>query len=821
MARASWWDEAAQDLRFAIRSLRRQPGFTAAAILTLAFGIGATTAILSVVDGVLVRPLPYPNAERAVLLWSSRNGGTAPFSAPNYFDIKSQAQSLERVTAFRNWTFTLLEDGQAELVSGSRVASGLFESLGVRPALGRTFRSEDEAVGSEPVALIGDALWRRRFGADRAIVGRQIELNAQKYTVVGVMPPGFAFPRGAELPAGFQFGPRTEIWTPLIFSQIELQLRGLQNLAVLGVIKPGVEPGTARADLDVIARRLEEQFPQVNTRVGIRLIPMIESAVAPVRPALLVLLGAVAFLLLIACVNVSNLLLTRTAARSREVALRGALGASAPRLARQFITENLLLAIAGGALGVVLAGIGKGALLAFAPAGLPRVDDVALDWRILGGILAVVMVVGVGFGLLVSSEAIGGDRAEALREGSRGSGGVGRRRLRNGLVVLEVAVSVVLLAGAGVLARTFQNLRRIEPGFRADSVLVAQLNLPLRSSDFSQFPRLSAAWRRFYYNVLEPLGQRPGVRAAAVVTMVPLTGGIESTGFSIDGKPPAPPDNPYTALFVGASDDYFAVMGIPLVRGRTFGAAERDSTATGIVISEAMAKKYWPGEDPVGQRIRGIFRPFFEVIGVVKDIRHRDLGSPPEPVIYLPISIYSSPSMSLVVRTAADPMSELATVRSVIRAVDPAVPVTDPRPLEAVLAGAVAQQRFSATLIGGFAVAALALAMLGLYGVISFGVARRTRELGVRLALGAAPGSLMAMVVKEGVVLSLIGVGIGLAGAVALSRVLGRLVFEVSPSDPVTLGLASLLLVAVALVASLAPARRATRIDLVTALREE
>ncbi len=827
MRRSEWWDEFRQDLRFALRTLRRQPGFSAIAVLTLAFGIGATTAILSIVNGVLLRPLPYPNGDRVVQVWETGKPGTpgdgsvGPFSGADFVDLRAQSSTLERLAAFRNWNYTLAAGGEADLLAGARVSPGFFEALGVQARLGRTFSPADEQVGGESAAILGDGLWRRRFGADPGVVGRPITLDGRQFTVVGVMPRGFQFPRGAELPAGFQFAARTEIWTPLVVTPGEMQLRYVHNLAVLGLPRPGVTPSALAADLDLVMGRVAELNPRTNTNATARAASMREQAVSGVRPALLVLLGAVGFLLLIACVNVSNLLLTRTAARYREVAVRSALGAGRRRLLRQFVTENLMLALAGGLLGLVVAVVGKGALLAVAPASLPRLDEVAIDWRVLGGVFAVVVLVGLAFGGLVVSEAIQGDQVESLREGSKGSGGRSRRRLRSGLVVLEVAVSVVLLAGAGALGRTFVNLRRVAPGIRTDHVLTAQISLPRLTSDFRQFPRLAPGWARFYRQFTDALAQRPGIRSAGVVTSLPLSGAWESSGFQVVGRPPLPAGESREAVYAGVSEGYFDALGIPLVRGRLFSAVDRDSAASVALISESMARTYWPNEDPVGARIEAFFGRPLEIVGVVGDVRTRDLGAVPAPTMYFPLSLYPAPTMRLVVRSSGDPLGQVAAVRSALRAIDPTVPLTEIRPMDEVLAESVAQQRFSALLMGGFALAALGLAVLGLYGVISFGVARRGREIGVRLALGAEPRQVVGMVVREGIAMALIGVALGLVGAVALGRLLSSLVYQVSPSDPLTLAGVCVSLLLVAVLASLVPARRAMLVDPVTAFREE
>lgn len=827
--RAEWWDALGQDLRFAVRTLRRQPGFALAAVLTLGFGIGATTAILSVVDGVLLRPLPYPNGGRAVLVWiANREVGPSrqlPFSAANFVDFRARTETLAPVAAFRSWGYTLLSpDGEAEQLAGARSSAGLFEALGVRPRLGRAFERGDELPNAEPVAILGDGLWRRRFGADPAIVGQPITLSGQRFTVVGVMPPGFHFPRGAELPAASGFGARTEVWTPLVLAPGELQFRGTLNLTVLGLPKPGLGRAAVDADLAAVFQQLEKQYPDFNTNLTAQASPLLETAVAGVRGALLVLLGAVGFLLLIACVNVSNLLVTRAAARHRELAIRRALGAGRGRLFRQLVTENLMLALAGGVLGVLVAAAGKGGLLALAPAALPRTDDVAVDWRVLSAVAALVLLVGIVFGGIVSAEVGSAGPVDRLREGARDSGGRSGRRLRSAMVVLEVATSLLLLAGAGVLGRTFLNLRRVEPGLSADGVLTARVSLPLLTSDFTQFGRLAPGWARFHGTLTEQLARQPGIRHVGVTTSLPLSGRWENSGFAIVGRPPPEPGRWLSALFAGVSDGYFEAVGMRLVRGRFFGPSDREPGQAGMIINEAMARRYWPGEDPIGARVISLFgEDGVEVVGVVADIRQRALATPPEPVMYFPLARYPSPSMILVVAgdPAHDPRALLPAVRETLRAVDPGVPLTEVRTMREVLAESLAEERFSATLLGGFALAALGLAVVGLYGVISFGVARRSREIGIRLALGAEPGRVLALVLREGLGLSLLGVVIGLVGAVALGRVLAGLVYDVSPTDPVTLAAVALLLIGVAVAASAVPARRAMRLDPLRALRDD
>ena len=812
-----------QDLHFAFRSLRKHPGYSLAALLTLAGGIGAVTAILSVVNGVILRPLPYPNADRVVLVWTAGQpntpmaGVTLPFSGANFVDLASQNRSLEYTAAFRAWPMTLSGAESAELLDGAKVSAGFFEALGVTPFMGRTFTREDDRDGAPPVAILSHSVWRHRFGADAGVLGQQVRLNDVSYTVVGVMPPGFAFPRGGEFSAAFRFALRTEVWTPMAFLPSQLQFRGMQNLAVLALPRPGLTREAVTSDLELVMQRLAEQYP-VNQYTTAKVEGLLDGPTSRIGPALLVLLGAVGFLMILACANVANLLLTRTLARSREVAVRTALGAPRKRILSQFLTENLVLSLLGGLLGVGLALILKDAVLALAPDRLPRLDDVGLDWRAAAMIVGLVLLVGALLGLVSGAQTTSIQGIEELRDGTRTSGSPASRKLRSGLVIVEVALSVVLLAGAGALGRTFVNLRSVKPGFDHERVLTARMVYPLFTNDFTQFATLGPEWRRFYNQVSEAVAALPGVRAAGVISSLPLSGAWENTAFGIAGRPPA--SQGPNAFFTGVSEGYFATLGIPLLKGRLFDGTDRDS-ARSVLISAALASKYFPNQDPIGQQLTVFGSNALEIIGIVGDVHQQELSKQAEPALYLPLTAYPAPHMTLVVRADGDPMALVGQIRERVRAINPAVPVINPRAMDDVLGESLAQQRFSATLLGFFAVAALALAVLGLYGVISFGVARRTREIGVRLAIGAEPARVLGMVIREGLSLGLAGVGIGLLGALLLGKLLAGLVFEVSATDPLTLFAVGGLLAIVAVLASWIPARRAMRMDPAVVLRAE
>jgi putative ABC transport system permease protein len=826
MSFTSWIAEFRHDLRFAWRAAWKHPGYSLAAILTLACGIGAVTTMLSVVNGVLLRPLPYPNAGRAVLLWTTgRPGtpgptGTLPLSGPNFLDLAGGARTLERAAAFRSWPVTFAGSDHTELLAGAKVSAGLFEVLGVQPVLGRPFTAEDDVPGAEPVVVLGHGLWMERFGGEPSVLGRVVTLDDARYTVVGVMPAGFAFPRGSELPSGFRFAPRTELWIPLALERGEPILRGLQNLAAIALPRPGVTLDQVGADLDLVMARVEAEYPGFNTNMTVRPAGLLDGPVGRVGTALYVLLGAVGMLLLLACANVSNLLLTRSVARRREVAIRGALGAGRGRMMRQFIAENLLLAGIGAAAGIGLAFALKGSVLALAPAGLPRLDDIALDWRVFGMVLGLMLLIGLGLGALSAAHLTAAGGIEELREGARTGGGRAARRFRQGLTTLEVALSVMLLVGAVTLGRTFLALRQVEPGLEPDRVLTARVVQPFKPASFDDFWSTIPLWAGFQRNLLERVRTIPGVREAAVVTALPLSGAEESIGFSIEGRPEPTPERPVSALFAGVSPGYFAAMGIPLLRGRDFSPADPDS-APGVVISRSLAQAYWPGEDPLGSRLRVFGGQRLEVIGIAGDVRQRGLASEPDRLLYLPTSAYTAPAVTLVVSTSGDPLGVLPAVEHELRRLDRGTALTDAAAMQDIVAESLAQQRFNAVLLGVFSSAALALAVLGLYGVISFGVARRAREFGVRLALGARPAGVQRMVLREGLGLALGGVAAGIVGAAALSRVVSRLVYGAATTDPVTLLSVALLLTAVTILATLVPARRAMRVDPAVVLREE
>jgi predicted permease len=807
-----------QDLRYAIRALRKSPAFTAVALATLALGIGANTAIFSVVNAVLLEPLPFPDSGRLVAFYQTlpaKGVTTAGVSYPNYSDFASRSRSFEQLGAIRMHDYTLTGQGEPALVVGGTVTGNVFAMLRTRPLVGRGLAASDEAADAAPVAVLSEKLWRDRFGGDPAVVGRTVRLDERVFTVVGVMPAAFHSPPDK---------PPAELWAALVqdpvFGDLR-QKRGGHYLTVVGRLRSGVGIPSAEAELAIIARGLAGQYPKENANWGVRLLPLAESLIAGVRTALWVLLGAVVLVFLIACVNVANLMLVRSSARSRELAVRTALGAGRGRLARLLLTEALVLGITGGALGVALAVAAMKALRAWLPADLPRVSEVGIDGHVLAfsllASLAATLVFGVGPALAAGRANL----SAALREGSAGARESGRRRrLRNLLIAGETAFSFVLLVGAALLIRSFVRLQDVPLGFRPDGVLTAGMSLPR-----SQYSK-PEQWRGFYTSLVERLGSEPGVESAAAALPLPLAGAGLNFAFSIEGRADEGEGaNARTANYTAATPDYFRVMGIPRVAGRTFDGRDVPGAPQVCVISSAFAHRDFPGEDPIGKRlVFGFQTPVArEIVGVVGDVKREGLALPSQPEMYVPFEQEPWWAAYAVVRSASggDPARLSSAVRADVQALDPSLPIENVAPMRSFIDDSVAQPRFRTTLLGLFGAAALLLAVLGIYGVISYSVGRRTREVGIRLALGAAPADVLRMVLLEGLALVGLGLALGLAGALLATRFLSSLLFEVSRLDAGSwIGVAVLLLLA-GLAASWLPARRATRVDPVTALRAE
>ncbi|HEX8458967.1 MAG TPA: ABC transporter permease [Pyrinomonadaceae bacterium] len=806
-----------QDLRYAVRMMWKTPAFTVVAIIALALGIGANSAIFSVVNTVLLRPLPYQDPERLVMVWEDDTKGGYPRDTPavaNYIDWRDQNTVFEGMAAFADEDFNLTGTSEPERLKGRRVSSSLFALLGVQPQAGRALLPEEDQPGRSRVVVLSHGLWQRRFGADAKAVGRQISLNGESYTIVGVMPSHFQFPTRED-----------ELWVPIGFTPQEAANRGRHYLEVLARLKPGVSLEQAQAKMSTIAVRLQQQYPQQNSDLGAVITPLHEQVVGDIKPALLVLLGAVGFVLLIACANVANLLLARAAVRQKEISIRVALGASRLRLVRQFLTESVLLSVVGGGLGLLLSVWGVSVLKAFIPENISQVEAIAIDARVFLFTLLVSLLTGLVFGFAPATQASRLNLNETLKEGGRDSAaGSQGNRIRALLVVMEVAVSLILLIGAGLLINSFLRLRQVDPGFRPDNLLTMQVVLP--TFKYPDHARRTA----FYNELLARLENVPGVKSAAVTTNLPLYQQGNSITMSFEGRPdPAPGQGKRPAIATRVvSPDYFQTMGITLLQGRGFTNEDKVDSPAVAVINETMARRFWPNQDPTGKRITpGSLsstdpNDWITVVGVARDVRQFELVADPKPQMYLSYvqAGFFAPN-DLVVSTDLEPLSLAPAVRKTVWEVDKDQPVSKIRTMEEIVSESVARQRFSMMLLGLFAALALVLAAVGIYGVMSYSVAQRTREFGIRMALGARRGDVLRLAVGHGLKLVLIGIAIGLGAAFLLTRVMSSLLYGVSATDPLTFISISLILISVALLASLIPALRATKIDPIDALRYE
>ena len=813
-----WLETFWQDCRYGARSLRKSPAFTAAALLTLALGVGANTAIFSVVEAVLLRALPYANADRVVLLWENnrlRGRSHNVVNPGNFLDWRDQSQSFDEMAAFADQRYNLTGGGEPEEVAAQATTPNLFQLLGARPALGRTLVPGDEEDGRDDVAVISHALWQRRFGGSPDAVGRTVVLNGNSVTVVGVMPPDFRW----FIKENSLSGKPADVWVPMGLTEQQRAARRGRFMSAVARLKPGVSFEQAQAEMETVGARLEAQYPEVNKGWGVTVVPLREQLAGEIRPALLVLLGAVGFVLLIACVNVANLLLARSAGRHKEMAVRAALGAGRTRIVRQLLTESLLLAVAGGAAGLLLSRWCVTALVALSPPNLLGAGQVGVNPTVLLFTLVVSLLTGVAFGLVPALETSRLNLSESLKESSRGSVGGGRaRRLRGALVVAEIGLALVLLVGAGLMVRSFLRLQAVNPGFDPANLLTMRVMLPQ-----SKYPE---AGRRveFFRQAAGRLSALPGVRSASAVSALPFADLGAATRFTVVGRPaPSAAEQPVTDVRV-ADENYFRTMNIPVVAGRTFTEREAVEDRKVAVVNEAMARRYFPGEDPVGQRIvvnMSAEPGPTEIIGVVGDARYDKLEGELRPMVYWTPPQLTYSSMTFVIRTAGDPEALAPAAVREIQAVDKDQPVSDVRTMESWVAESTARTRFGTLLLGAFACAALLLAAIGIYGVISYSVAQRRNEIGVRMALGAQAGDVLRLVIGQGMRLVLAGVGLGLLGAFALTRVMSGLLYGVGAADPPTFAANALLLTAVSLVACYIPARRATRVNPLTALRHE
>jgi putative ABC transport system permease protein len=797
-----------QDARYGVRMLRKNAGFTVVIVLTLALGIGANTAIFSVVNAVLLQPLPYKDSGQLVQVWEKNpKKGFPQFSVSpaNFMDWKEQSHSFAQMAAIQGGDYTLTGIGEPSRLHGVDVSTNLFSLLETQVQLGRDFLPGEDKPGAIPVVIISNELWQGRLGGDPNVLGTILTLDAQPCTIVGVMPPGFHFPNQ-----------NVELWTPLVLDERALAARGAHWLAAVARLKPGVSIVQAQAEMDTIASRLEKQYPDNDNGWGITLVPLRTEVIGHIEPSLLLLMGAVGLVLLIACANVANLLMARASGRMREMAIRAALGAGRARILRQLLTESLLLAFVGSALGLLLAGWGTDFLLRLDIGGIPRQSEVGIHAPVLWFSAGAAFLAAILFGLLPALHSSVLDLNICLKEGlpDRGRGG---SRLRRLLVVSEMALAVLLLVGAGLLVRSFARLLEVHPGFQPANLLTLRLDLP--DAKYSKKEDSEA----FYRELLGRVRNLPGVESAAAVSRLPLNGANYNLEFFPEGRPPAPNERFMSAEFRVASPDYFRTMGIALLRGRAFTDADAQDAPLVAVINEAMARQFWPNADPIGQRIIITDRVpgAREIVGVVGDVKHYGLAIPAKPEMYVPEDQKGWGELFVVVRGKLPSSALASAVSGEVHALDKDLPVFAVRSMDEIVVRSVGDQRFAAYLFALFAALALILAAVGIYGVMSHAVALGTHEIGIRMALGAQPGDVLGMVLRQGLKITLTGVGIGVAAALALTRLLASQLFGVTPTDPLTFLGVSVLLTGVALLACYLPARRATCVDPLIALRYE
>lgn len=805
-----------KDIRFGLRGLFKQPGFTVLVIATLALGIGASTAIFSVVNSVLLRKLPYREANRIVAIQElDPNGKRIQVTSANFLDWKNQNTVFEHLAAIRYDITNLALGDRAERLNLAVTSANFFDVFEVGPQLGRLFVPADEQAGHQPVAVLSYSLWQRQFGGQSDVIGRTITLDGRNYSVIGVAP------------AGFQYPDKTDVWLPplrlvpeLFIDQDVTQTRGMGYLNAVASLRPGVSLPQAAAEMETITTRLRQQYPNTNNRRFNRVVSLQDHLIGDNSKLLWLLLGAVTFLLLIACANVANLLLAKTASRQKEIAIRSALGASRWRVVRQLLTESTIMALIGGAFGLLLAFWGVALITRLLPPDFPRIQEIQIDWRVLGFTFIASVLTGILFGLAPSFQLAREDVQESMKETGRGtSGSMRRSRMRQTLIAAEVALSVVLLAGAGLLFRSFLQLQAVNTGFSAEHVLTAKL-----APSGTNFPNADA-YVAFYDRVIEQVKTIPGVQAAGIINTLPLSKG-PTLAFRVDGREITTPDKWPGANYRPASPDYFHAMNIPIVAGRTFTKNDKNNMPLVVMVNQALAQRDFPGESPIGKRvtfgrIENKQPVWFEIVGVTGNVRSIELKEDPSPEIYFSSYQDSFWSMSLVIKTSVDPDSVSASLREVVNQIDKSVSVADVRPMDLVVSESITQPRFNLFLLTLFGGLALLLSAAGIYGVTAYSVSQRTHELGIRIALGAQVGDVLRMILRQGLGVILIGLLIGLGAAFALLRVMKSLLFGVSATDPITFAGITLVLLIVALIACYIPARRATKVDPLVALRYE
>jgi putative ABC transport system permease protein len=797
-----------KDAKYGARALLKKPAFTIVAVVTLALGIGANTAIFSVVYSVLLKPLPYREHDRLfeVREFSISKSAESTVSPGNFIEWRKQQTVFERLEAHRSVQYDLTGAGEPERIPGERVTAGFFDMLGVSPLHGRSFSSDEDQPGRDNVVILSYSLWQRRFGASLDTPGRTLMLDGRGYTVIAIMPPDFQFP-----------GRSPELWTLMAFTARDAQNYGGRYISAIGRLKPGARAEQAAAEMDTIAGRLARSHPQYNAGAGIKIVPLLEYTVRSIRSALEIFFVAVAFVLLIVCANVANLQLARAAARHKEVAIRAALGATRSRLIRQMLVESVLLSLAGGVLGLIVAAWGVSGLMALSPDLFPRAQEIAIDANVLGFTVLLSLLTGILFGLAPALQASKPDLNEGLKEGGRSSSAdTHRPGLRNILVVAEIGLSLVLLIGAGLLIKSFVRLLDEDPGFNPQNVLTMRLSLPREL--YSEDNQVAD----FYEQLLQRARSVAGVESAGLISILPLEPRSYIFSFNVDGETTPADGEEHYANLRWTSPGYFEAMGITLLSGRYFNERDRISMPGAIIVNQALARRFFPDQDPVGKRLLIPSGQGFrgEVVGVVSDSRQR-LNLDPGPELYVSALQFPTGAMTLVARTGPDPASMASALRDQVRAIDAQRPVSAVQTLEQVFASSVAERRFYMLLSGIFAALAVALAAIGIYGVMSYTVAQSTREIGIRMAIGAQVGDVLKLVVGRAMMLTFIGVAAGAGGALALTRLMSSLLYGVTPTDPATFVSVSALLIGVAAAACYVPARRATRVDPLIALRYE
>jgi predicted permease len=797
-----------QDVRYALRILWKSPGFTLVCVLTLGFGIGANTAIFSVVNGVLLRPLPYPNNGRLVRIEESHPGEfAANFTYASYLDLEHEAKSLESISAFRPWSFNLTGEGEPEQISGALVSGSFFSALGSKPFLGRTIRAEDDQPGGDNyVVVLSYAVWQSRFGADPGILGRKLRVSAENYRVIGVMPKGFDYPD------------KSRVWCPLVPGGQLHDNRRSHLLTVIADVRSGKPLGSAQGEMTAIAEQIEKQNPGVDPDMLITVVSLKKNLVAPVQPALLILIFAVVLLLLIACANLANLLLARFAARQKEFAVRVAIGAGRARLARQLLTESLVVASLGAALGLGIALQSLRFIATLNTENMPRFGEISIDLRVLGFTLLVSLFTGLFFGLAPALVGTKIDLNTSLKEGASISRGATPHGSSQGLLILQFALAVVLLVGAGLVSSSFVRLLRVNPGFNQSGVLAIGLFLsPI------EYPERDPRGPVLLHQMLESIRSVRGLRSVGLVNALPITGGPD-TDFVIEGRPAPPANNEPSADIRTVDSGYFRTMGIPLLAGREFTEADNAGAERVMAINQTMARKYWPNENPVGQRVtmKDWGPPLTgEIVGVVGDVKTNGLDAAVGPMIYWPYFQFPQLFNTIVVRSEGDPLRLVPALKGAIWAIDKNQPISKTETLDQILAESLARRRLYMVLLGVFSCAALVLAALGIYGMVSYSVSQRTHEMGIRLAIGAERRDVLWLVLGEGARVALLGIAVGIVSGLALTRLMSNLLFGVSATDPLTFAGVAMLLALAALAGSYIPARRALRVDPMVALRHE